>query len=532
MNKVGFLAYVPDPFGVQPSVYCIYTPPNTYQFIAESELSKVRDTLVTYEIPALIDDLRRYGTPPPPSLIDISEALRLLAAIPKDEGNQARSDIWKNLAPHFSHSADATAFHDIVLSRSSRPDAATVTRLTKVAASALFSLWSMTSERLVEAQEKERFDRVEAPLHSVFAERQFRGIAIDNKVAIDSLRKLADEKYRGYATVASLLKRSPTDLHFWNIREFLESTDAAHLALAGDGGKLRDAFKLALNSEFARSFLMFSDASRDEDILKRLLGDADRVHPVFQTFGTVTGRVMVSDPYLQNLRRQFRGTIAPDTGMSLAYLDYSQFEPGILAYLSGDRQLLDAYNEGDMYISLSEHAFGRADKRSLSKRMFLAFCYGMSAEGIAHLMTSDETQRIQYSEAVIRFFSAFPLLKEYRKTTQQRLIESGKTSSPLGNFRARSHSGPLTSKERRWAMNHPVQSTASLIFKEALLKLAERFGNNSILLPVHDAVLMQFPANSSLEATVTEASNLMLEAFRQRCPGIKPRVAVSPFFSS
>ena len=78
-------------------------------------------------------------------------------------------------------------------------------------------------------------------------------------------------------------------------------------------------------------------------------------------------------------------------------------------------------------------------------------------------------------------------------------------------------------------MNQPVQATASLIFKEALIALANRFGNDSILLPMHDAVLMQFAAGEGFEGKCSEAEVLMLNAFHARCPGIAPRVTAGSF---
>jgi DNA polymerase I-like protein with 3'-5' exonuclease and polymerase domains len=88
--------------------------------------------------------------------------------------------------------------------------------------------------------------------------------------------------------------------------------------------------------------------------------------------------------------------------------------------------------------------------------------------------------------------------------------------------------GPLTFKEKRWALNHPVQATESPIFKEALVALSERFGGESIVLPVHDTV-MQFKSDIHFEEHKTEAENIMLAAFRNRCPVLNERVSAGNF---
>jgi DNA polymerase I len=88
------------------------------------------------------------------------------------------------------------------------------------------------------------------------------------------------------------------------------------------------------------------------------------VHPIFQVLGTVSGRIQVADPQLQHLRRKYRSIIAPDPGFRLTYIDYAQFEPGIISYLAGDPQLMDDYNAGDLYAGLSAAIFGSPDRRN------------------------------------------------------------------------------------------------------------------------------------------------------------------------
>ena len=82
--------------------------------------------------------------------------------------------------------------------------------------------------------------------------------------------------------------------------------------------------------------------------------------------------------------------------------------------------------------------------------------------------------------------------------------------------------------EHRWALSQKVQGTASLIFKEALLGLSNEFGHNAILLPMHDAVLLQFERGHTQENKL-KAKQIMIEAMQHRCPGVRPRVIPSAF---
>jgi len=247
------------------------------------------------------------------------------------------------------------------------------------------------------------------------------------------LRHVANEKYLAYSKVADKLGRSPAGLGFWNIQQHLEKTDASDLAGEIDGGRLRELFKIiAGRSEFAREYLSYSDADRDETVLRRSAVPGGRLYPEFQAHGTVTGRILVSDPYLQQLRRKYRKIVAADHGKRLAYLDYAQFEPGILAFLSDDKGLINAYNEGDLYDALSIAVFGNANSRPLSKRIFLAYSYGMTTDRIAKLLLGENTgeDALALMEAKIKaFFFAFPGLETFRQSKQSELSENGFVSS-------------------------------------------------------------------------------------------------------
>ena len=532
MIEVSFLAYVPDPFAVQMSHFVVRDREGTRKQSAR-EISEYLHPLVTYDAASLIDDLRRLGHAPPRSVVDMGDALRLTVGRSKDDGGERLWNVWHGLSSCFDSPSDAAAFEEVTLARAHRPELHELEKLLDTAVSAVQRFWNVLLQRLTETGELARFFDVEVPLHGLFARRQFLGIRVDSQVAADLQFRISAEKYSAYREVAEILNKSPTGLNFWNVHPYLASTDVAALADIEAGGRLQDAFELASgSSRFASAFLRLIRSGQDEAIVRRALVGEERLHPVFAVLGTVSGRILVSDPYLQQLRRAYRSLIIPEKGMKFAYLDYSQFEPGVLAGISEDKGLIDAYNKGDLYTALAEAVFGGSESRPLAKRAFLAFLYGMSPERIARLLagpSNPSNTRQQYSEGIAAFFDNYSGLSAFRTYQQNVLLTEGQVASLQGNRRIRTMTGALTPKESRWALNQPVQATASLIFKEALRLLADEFGDDSIVLPVHDAALMQFNDDTNFNRNVEKACDIMVASFQRRLPRVNARVMIGSF---
>jgi DNA polymerase I-like protein with 3'-5' exonuclease and polymerase domains len=121
-------------------------------------------------------------------------------------------------------------------------------------------------------------------------------------------------------------------------------------------------------------------------------------------------------------------------------------------------------------------------------------------------------------------------LWEYRRKAQSDLEQSGYVSSALGNRRNRLSSGRLAPKEQQWALAQQIQGTASLIFKDSIIQISKLIGSENILLPMHDAILIQC---TELEAGILREaiSNLMKDSFLRWCPGVRPRVSIAAYAS-
>lgn len=533
MTDNSMLAYVPDPFAVQTSRFLIRKPSGECLHVNARELSNFPTRLLTYDMPALIDDLRRLKHPPPAQLLDMGDALRLLVGQPKDEGGEKQWDIWPVLKRRFANHLDAYRFERLALSRESRPDQEELSRLLEAAGAALADLWESLASRLKRQGEYDRLTTVEWPLQSAFAYRQFEGVRVDAAGASTLLERISAEKYAAYRRVAEHLNKSPTGLNYWNVQPHLSDTDVAYLMDLDPGGQLQSALEMASTaSPFAEAFVSLMKAGRDASIVRRALGGSDRLFPIFHVLGTVSGRILVSDPYLQQLRRAYRSLVAADPHHRLIYLDYAQFEPGVLAGLSCDAQLIAAYNDGDLYTALAKVLFGDSAQRPVAKRVFLAFSYGMTPDRIATMLAGNAaaSERDAYAAKIATFFQAFPDLARFRTSQQEALRADGYVASLFGNRRLRTTADEhLSLKEQRWAMNHPVQSTASLIFKEALNGIIAEFGVEPVILPVHDAVLLQFPDDERFDGRAQRASEIMVERFSHRVPGVRATIKAGAF---
>lgn len=532
MKAPSFLVHVIDPFGVEPPALCMLRPGLEPTRRSLADVSDDTDPIVTFETHLFIAALRKQGLPVPQLLIDVRDGLKLAVGLSKDQGGERRWDAFKSLS--MAHPGTyAKALANMMHGRTFQATEPEMTTLLEEATEGLATLWADLELSLRSEAEWHRFLDVEISVQQVFWQRERYGVAI-NKQELARLRiAVRQEKYLSYRELAQQLGESPSSLNFSNVANHLKGTDAEFLSAFSTTRSLESCFEVAQEqSSFAKHFLSFVQARKDEATLIRVGLNQTRIFPQFECFGTVTGRIIVTDPALQGLRRRHRGIIAADDGMELLYLDYAQFEPGILASISEDAALIRDYNSHDLYSQLSHVLFASHSRRSEAKRVFLAHLYGMPSSSIALLLagSAKKEERERYYVAVETFFEKYPGLERVRQSALDELQEKGRVSSIFGNNRRRTQSGRLSKKEQQWALSQMVQGTASLIFKEAVKSIALEAGSDRILLPMHDALLLQAAPSDATEYKQL-AISLMEGAFSKRCPNVRPRVTSEPFAS-
>ncbi|WP_295412713.1 DNA polymerase [uncultured Thiodictyon sp.] len=249
-------------------------------------------------------------------------------------------------------------------------------------------------------------------------------------------------------------------------------------------------------------------------MLSSLALTSGRTRPIVDVFGSRTSRVHLRSPSLQNMPKKYRTIVAARTGKELSYVDFDQYEVGIMAALSGDPKLASLYGAGDMYDLFATTHLGLEGNRKAAKQLFLSYAYGMSRKALIDAAVSLGADR-ERAKTAFRLFSKY---EEWKKTIWTTFQGEGRVTTIQGNHFKRDGKGSLTAKEQRSAVSQVVQGTASLIFKKALLKVGDLEDVN-IVLPMHDALLFEHRLVDTPEKVVAAFERVMTEQLQGRVTG-------------
>lgn len=256
------------------------------------------------------------------------------------------------------------------------------------------------------------------------------------------------------------------------------------------------------------------------DALPELINpQTGRVHTSYNQAGAATGRLSSSNPNLQNIpnRTQLglevrRSFVAPG-GMKLLSVDYSQVELRILAHISGDKTLLEAFAQGqDIHAATAAAVYGipleqvNKEQRGFAKRVNFGLIYGMGP----HRLARDSNLSFNEAKSFIdTYFARLPDVKAYLETTKQKARKEPITTL-FGRRRVfavlQSGSTPQAIQaEERVAINMPIQGTAADIMKRAMIDLYRELGRRrmkaKMMLQVHDELVLEVPQDEVLETT-------------------------------
>lgn len=239
--------------------------------------------------------------------------------------------------------------------------------------------------------------------------------------------------------------------------------------------------------------------------------DSHRVHTSYHQAVVATGRLSSSNPNLQNIpvrteegRRIRQAFIAP-AGYKLLAADYSQIELRIMAHLSKDEGLLNAFRHGeDVHRATAAEVLGVAiadvtsEQRRNAKAINFGLIYGMSAFGLAKQLGIGRAEAGDY---VDRYFERYPGVKIYMENTRHCAAEQGYVETLFGRrlmVRDINAKNPmLRQAAERAAINAPMQGTAADIIKRAMIRvdqaLSEKFPRASLIMQVHDELVLEVP---------------------------------------
>jgi len=261
-----------------------------------------------------------------------------------------------------------------------------------------------------------------------------------------------------------------------------------------------------------------------------------RVHTSYHQAVTVTGRLSSSDPNLQNIpirsaegRRIRQAFIAP-AGYKIVAADYSQIELRIMAHLSQDKGLLDAFSQGvDIHKATAAEVFSveldevTVDQRRSAKAINFGLIYGMSAFGLAKQLNIPRHDAQQYMD---RYFARYPGVLTYMEDTRTVAKEQGYVETILGRRlqlpNINSRNGMLKKASERAAINAPMQGTAADIIKKAMIDVAawvskQTEGSVQLLMQVHDELVFSIK-EQYVETYTQEIQTIMANAAQLDVP--------------
>lgn len=274
----------------------------------------------------------------------------------------------------------------------------------------------------------------------------------------------------------------------------------------------------------AHIYHQFDKLNRAHGLVKAFANKAkDRVHPKYQIIGTVTGRCTAKDPAILSFPKAFRSIFSNQDGYILYSFDYGQIELGVLAGLSGDKQLIKDYNQSDIYQELADVIEMTRDQ---GKLFFLGLIYGIQDENLSQMMSMSVKQIAAIRDQVGRRYPKIDTLR-------QQCIEFGKkngfVNNTLGLHRASIQDRPsntyLDQWERNWFFNFPIQSTAAGIFKSALVKIFQTDLKKTMQLvcPLYDEFLVQIPYEDS-EYYISMIHSCMSSALYEYFNVLEPKI--------
>jgi DNA polymerase-1 len=245
--------------------------------------------------------------------------------------------------------------------------------------------------------------------------------------------------------------------------------------------------------------------------LPALLGEDGRLHTHFNQTVAATGRLSTSNPNLQaipirtDLGREIRSAFVAESGHRLVSADYSQVELRILAHVSGEPRLRDAFARGeDIHAATAAEVLGKEqsqltkDERNVAKMVNFGIIYGISSFGLSENL---EIPREQAQEYIDTYLARFPFVQDFIDRTIEQAKEDGYVTTLLGRRRPvpeiRAMNRQTRSLGERLAVNSVMQGTAADVIKVAMVNIHRRLvdeGRGSrLVLQVHDELLVEAP---------------------------------------
>ncbi len=387
------------------------------------------------------------------------------------------------------------------------------------------------------------YQDIEIPLVEVLARMERTGVLVDAE-ALDRQSETLVERMQAIEEQAHKLAGQPFNLDSTKqLREILfDKLDlpAQVKTPKGSPSTNEEALEaIAGEHELPALILEYRGAAKlrstyTDKLVQMIHPDTGRVHTSYHQAVAATGRLSSSNPNLQNIpvrteagRRIREAFIAPE-GWRILAADYSQIELRIMAHLSGDKKLLDAFAHGaDIHRATAAEVFNLnpdqvdREQRRAAKAINFGLMYGMSAWGLARNLGIERGEAQDYID---RYFERYPGVRAFMEHTRQRARQLGHVETLFGRRLYLNEIGARNQARRagaeRAAINAPMQGTAADIIKRAMLAvdhwLADR-DDAHMLMQVHDELVFEV-REAALEEVSAKVGELMRDAAELEVP--------------
>ncbi|MBI0095400.1 MULTISPECIES: DNA polymerase I [Gilliamella] len=389
------------------------------------------------------------------------------------------------------------------------------------------------------------FTDIEMPLAIVLAEMERTGVLVDAKQLNDYSNELAKQLIEIEAQLQSLAGEKFNPASPKQIQAILfdkHNLPVLKKTPKGDPSTSEEVLsELANEYELPRMILFYRGLAKLKntytDKLPLMISPIDqRIHTNYNQIGTITGRLSSNDPNLQNIpvrneegRRIRQAFIAPK-GCKIISADYSQIELRIMAHLSQDESLLNAFaHDKDIHRVTAGEILGKAEsevtneERRRAKAVNFGLIYGMSAFGLSKQINIPRKEAQFYID---RYFERYPGVQQYMEQTRQLAAEQGYIETLSGRRlylpKIRSTNGIEKRGAERAAINAPMQGTAADIIKTAMIKMSEWIKNQSednikMVMQVHDELVFEVK-DAFVEQYCTEIKKIMENCYQLSVP--------------
>ena len=407
-------------------------------------------------------------------------------------------------------------------------------------------LSTIVTKEIIEHGIESLFEDVEMPLSIILTEMENEGVNIDTKL-LDDIYKQFDNS----------LKKLQSEIFSFSGEEFNLASPKQLGEILFDKLKIESKAKKTKTGQYSTSEETLSKLSEKHKIVEKILkwrslqklittyvtalpkqinSETKRIHTIFNQTLTSTGRLSSLNPNLQNIPirtengKLIRKAFTPrDDKHILVSADYSQIELRVIASMSNDKSMIDAFNnDEDIHTATAANVFGiklkdvTPEQRSHAKVVNFGIIYGVSAFGLSN---QTKLSRSESKEIIENYYKSYPKLKDFTQDQIEFARENGYVKTILGRKRflndINSRNAILRSSAERNAINTPVQGSAADIIKIAMVKINNEFQNQSIksklILQVHDELIFDC-LKDELNIVKEIISSSMQSAYKLKVP--------------